>query len=244
MNSRFAAVLTALCFGALWVALIVNATFNGWFRSPLTDDRSAVGFLKAAELSVPGDFRGNMIVVLIGRGRPVGQFVIGPDGAVPDGSSVYQIASLSKWVTAAGVLTLVDEGIIKLDDPVEDYLTRWSFPKSGFDSHDVTVRRLLSHTGGLTDDLGYMGFARSSDVQPLEESLTKATDAIPGVAGRVEIGRAPGKKWSYSGGGYSVLQLMVEEITRQSFSDAMREHVFHPLGMEPVSYTHLRAHET
>ena len=63
--------------------------------------------------------------------------------------TVFQVASISKSVTAWGVMRLVEEGRIDLDAPVEQYLTSWHLPPSEFDHGGVTVRRLLSHTAGL-----------------------------------------------------------------------------------------------
>jgi len=103
-------------------------------------------------------------------------------GETVDGASVYQVASLGKWITAWGVMVLVEEGAIDLDTPVSEYLTRWQLPDSAFDPSGVTVRRLLSHTAGLTDGLGYDGFERADEVQSLEASLTRARDASPDSA--------------------------------------------------------------
>src|SRR5262249_13821726 len=110
-------------------------------------------------------------------------------------------------------------------------LTRWTLPQSAFDNDGVTVRRLLSHTAGLTDGLGYAGFEPGSPVQPLTESLTHAEDADPGKDGRVHVGLQPGSEWRYSGGGYTLLQLLVEELTGESFAAYMRRAVLDPLGM-------------
>lgn len=63
--------------------------------------------------------------------------------------SIFQTASISKSVTAWGVMRLVEAGKIDLDAPVEDYLTRWHLLPSGFDLNGVTVLRLLSHTSGI-----------------------------------------------------------------------------------------------
>jgi CubicO group peptidase (beta-lactamase class C family) len=85
-------------------------------------------------------------------------------------------------------MTLVEDGRLDLDTPVQTYLTRWSLPESEFGNDGVTVRRLLSHTAGLTDGLGYAGFAPGIEVQALTDSLTRAADASPGADGRVLVG--------------------------------------------------------
>jgi CubicO group peptidase (beta-lactamase class C family) len=212
------------------------AATNNFWRPAITNDPRATDFAQAARASVPESFRGNLVLVVLEAGRPVAEDGIGPTGSVPDGSSVFQIASLSKWVTAAGVLALADRGLIGLDDPVEEHLTRWRFPDTEFDRRGVTIRRLLAHTGGLADGLGYNGFETASAVQSLEASLTEAADAMEGVTGRVEIGREPGSRFAYSGGGYTILQMMLEEVTGQTFARAMDDLVFSPVGMMSSSF--------
>jgi hypothetical protein len=121
-------------------------------------------------------------------------------------------------------MALVQEGRLDLDAPVSTYLTRWALPESRFDNNKVTVRRLLSHTAGLTDGLGYAGFAPNATVPSLEESL-KRPDADPGVSGAIEVGYEPGAEWRYSGGGYAILQLLVEEVSGESFEGFMQRDV-------------------
>jgi CubicO group peptidase (beta-lactamase class C family) len=138
---------------------------------------------------------------------------------------------LSKWITAWGVMTLVETGKLDLDKPVSVYLKRWKLPPSKFDNERVTVRRLLSHTAGLTDGLGYAGFAPGQPLQMLEASLTQAADASPGRDGRTRVGIEPGTEFRYSGGGYTLLQLLIEDVSGQSFADYMNTIVLVPLGM-------------
>ncbi len=139
-------------------------------------------------------------------------------------------------VVEDGKITGVDDTTIELDAPVERYLTRWRFPEGTHNAAGVTVRRLLAHTAGLGDGLGYDGFANAARMQSVEDSLRRAADAMPGASGGVEIVAAPGSTWRYSGGGYFVLQLMVEEVTGQSFAAAMAERVFEPFGMRGSSF--------
>jgi CubicO group peptidase (beta-lactamase class C family) len=135
------------------------------------------------------------------------------------------------------VLALVEEGKLELDAPVDRYLTRWQLPESEHDVSGVTVRRLLSHTAGLTDGLGYGGFAPGVPLQSLEDSLTRAADADPPSDGRTRVGIEPGTTWRYSGGGYTLLQLLIEETSRERFADYMSRVVFAPLGMTRSTFT-------
>jgi CubicO group peptidase (beta-lactamase class C family) len=144
----------------------------------------------------------------------------------------FNIGSISKTIAAWGVMKLVQEGKIDLDAPAEQYLTRWHIPKSDFDSDKVTIRRLLSHTAGLSLH-GYPGWSPKDELPTIEESL----DGKNNGPGRVEIIMEPGTKWKYSGGGFSILQLIIEEVTKQKFEDYMQADILNPLGMTSSSYT-------
>ena len=144
----------------------------------------------------------------------------------------FNIGSISKTIAAWGVMKLVQEGKVDLDAPAEKYLTRWHLPKSEFDSDKVTIRRLLSHTAGLSLH-GYPGWSPKDDLPTIEESLNGKNNG----PGRVEIIMEPGTKWKYSGGGFSILQLIIEEVTKQKFEDYMQAEILNPLGMTSSSYT-------
>jgi len=180
-------------------------------------------------------YRGNIAFTLLEGGQPIALH-FASRGIPVDQDSRFQVASLSKWVTSWGVLSLVDAGKIDLDAPVGTYLSRWQLPATDYDNSGVTVRRLLSHTAGLTDGLGYAGFASAEEAQTLEQSLTKATDASPNADGRVRVGIAPGTRWKYSGGGYTLLQLLIEETSDASFESYMQTAVLEPLGMIDSAY--------
>lgn len=141
--------------------------------------------------------------------------------------TVFNLGSLSKTLTAWTVMTLVDAGKVKLDDPAETYLKRWHLPESTFDPKAVTVRRLLNHTAGISIP-SVSGVDRG-------ESLPSLIDALNGqgnAKARVQIVKTPGAGFEYSGGGYGVLQLLVEDVTGQSFAECARNAVFDPIGMD------------
>jgi CubicO group peptidase (beta-lactamase class C family) len=144
----------------------------------------------------------------------------------------FNIGSISKTVAAWGVMKLVQEGKIDLDASAEKYLSRWHLPKSDFNSNEVTIRRLLSHTAGLSLH-GYPGWSPKDKLPTIEESLNGKNNG----PGRVEIIMEPGTKWKYSGGGYSILQLIIEEVTKQKFEDYIQTQILNPLGMSNSSYT-------
>ena len=151
--------------------------------------------------------------------------------------TLYQMASVSKMVSAWGVMKLVERGDIKLDDPVLKYLKRWQFPPDNHYRSQVTIAQLLSHTGGLGDRLGYAGFLPNQKLPSLEESLTLTKDVAFGEPRGITVMQQPGTVWQYSGGGYTVLQLLIEEVTDQSFTQFMQEQVLDPLGMNQSSFS-------
>lgn len=153
-------------------------------------------------------------------------------------NTIFQVASISKSLTAMGVLRLVEEGKIHLDDSIETYLKRWHLPKSTFDHNKVTIRLLLSHTGGISVAF-YPGFSPDSELPTLEESLSgKISEGLSGLIYNepVRIVKKPGIKFSYSGGGYTILQLMIEEVTGLSFTHYMQTQILYPLKMKNSSF--------
>jgi CubicO group peptidase (beta-lactamase class C family) len=154
-------------------------------------------------------------------------------------TTCFQAASLSKPVTAWGVLRLVESGRIGLDEPVIGRLRRWRPPPSPLDADGITVRRLLSHTAGLSVH-GYVGQPSDRPLPPIAASLSGETgDSFP-----VELLEPPGRRWLYSGGGYSVAQLLVEELTGRPFADYLQAEVLGPLGMTASSFRWSRTAET
>ena len=144
----------------------------------------------------------------------------------------FRIASLSKPVTAWGIMKLVQDGKIDLDQPVEVYLKRWKFPLSEFNSSEVTVRRLLTHTAGISVPM-YGGYHPDKPRTTIIESLNGKNVAY----GPVRIIRKPGTSTSYSGGGYSVLQLLIEDVTGESYEKYIEENILKPLGLKNYSYS-------
>ncbi|WP_244542998.1 serine hydrolase domain-containing protein [Aquimarina amphilecti] len=219
----------------IWTAVIFLGIDKGWWHTPFTEQKESTKFIKSVQKELKKEFVGSMAMVIFKNGAPVIESFHSKNTSV-DRNTVFQVASLSKFVSAIGVMRLVQEGKLELDVPVSNYLKRWQLPPSSFDNNKVTVRRLLSHTAGLTDGLGYSGFEKLKDVQSLESSLTKAKDADLGKNGSTQVGILPGREWRYSGGGFTLLQLIVEEVSGQSFDQYMRTEIFAPLRMQSSFY--------
>lgn len=146
--------------------------------------------------------------------------------------TIFNVGSISKLVSSWGFMQLTEKDLVKLDDPVNQYLTRWHLPDSEFDKSKVTLRRLLSHTAGLSVH-GYGGSDQGTPLMSLEESLNGKTKRNGET---VHLNSEPGTKWDYSGGGYTVAQLLLEEKTKQGFASYMKQNIFLPLGMKHTSY--------
>lgn len=218
----------------IWTGFLAYGTFNGFLLQALTSEQTSEAFIEASKEKIDDQFVGNFAMTLIEDGKVSKNFFYSV-GQPVDENTVFPVASISKWVTSFGVLKLVEQGKLDLDQPVDNYLTRWHLPESDFDNKKVTVRKLLSHSSGLIDDLGYDGFAPNEPIQTLEESLTKASDTeySEGVA---IVGYEPGSQYMYSGAGYTLLQLLIEEISGQSFQDYMKTEVLEPLDMQNSTF--------
>ncbi|MFN5005508.1 MAG: serine hydrolase domain-containing protein [Bacteroidota bacterium] len=228
-------ILLAVLLMTLWTGFAILGTVAGWFHQPIAKSNESASFLEAVHAAVKKQFVGNFALAIIKNGVVEHEKFYTAEKPV-DRNTVFQVASLSKWVSAVGVIKLVQDGKLDLDAPVSNYLTRWKLPASDFNNEEVSVRKLLSHTAGLTDGLGYSGFETAAQVQSIEQSLTKAADADEGVSGEVRVGMKPGKEFRYSGGGYTLLQLLVEEVSGQSFASYMKENILDPLRMVHSSY--------
>lgn len=228
-------VVSTVCAMFFWALITFQATISGWYHRPITKQNTSQAFQKAVEIEINKQFTGNFSMAIMTDGKMEYEKFYSVESQV-NRYTVFQVASLSKWVSAFGVMKLVEDGRLDLDAPVSKYLTRWKLPTGEFNNEEVTVRRLLSHTAGLTDELGYSGFEKGTPVQSIEQSLTKALDADEGVSGSVRVGIEPGSEFKYSGGGYTLIQLIVEEVSGQTFADYMKENIFQPLHMTYSAY--------
>lgn len=214
----------------VWSAFIAYGFIDGFLLRSISSKSTPEAFTRAVEAQIKDEYVGNFAMVLIENGKIAETHYYTTDQTV-DKNTLFPVASISKWVTSFGVMKLVQKGKLDLDKPIDDYLSRWKLPESEFDNRKVTTRRLLSHSAGLTDGLGYGGFGPGETVQTIEESLTKAGDA-PYSEGVAKIGLEPGSQYRYSGAGYTILQLLIEELTGKSFQTYMQEEVLIPLGMD------------
>jgi CubicO group peptidase (beta-lactamase class C family) len=154
-------------------------------------------------------------------------------GRIVDRQTRFQAASISKPVAAAVVLALVSQGRLSLDADVNLMLTSWKLPRNAHTAAaPVTLRRLLTHSAGATVH-GFRGYASGEQVPTVVQLLDGAKPANS-AAVRVDI--PVGSRWRYSGGGFSIAQLVVEDVTKKPFAEAARELVLLPFGMSSSTY--------
>ena len=153
-------------------------------------------------------------------------------GRPVDDSTTFQVASLSKLVTGALVLRLQDAGEISLETPVGSLLRSFALPPSQWPEGEVTLRRILNHTAGLSVHGYFPGSVIPGEMSDLIQSL--AGTANPEE--KVELIAEPGRTYRYSGGGYSLLQLALEDKYGSAFADLAEQRLFRPLGLQSASF--------
>ena len=148
-------------------------------------------------------------------------------------STLFQAGSISKPVSALGALHLVEAGTLSLDADVNTTLTSWKVPDNQFTSTEkVTLRRLLSHNAGLTVH-GFPGYDVSARVPTVVQVLDGAP---PANTAPIRVDTTPGAIWRYSGGGFTVMQQMVIDVTGQPFAKFLQKTVLEPAGMTNSSF--------
>lgn len=147
--------------------------------------------------------------------------------------TLFQAASISKPVTAMGMLALVQQGKLSLDEDVNAKLKTWKIPENEFTREQkVTLRRLASHTAGLTVH-GFPGYAVNEKLPTLVQIFNGEKPAnTPPI--RVEI--VPGTKEQYSGGGVLVEQQVMMDVTRKPFATLMKQLVLDRISMKDSTY--------
>ncbi len=168
----------------------------------------------------------------VGWARGFGVKLVGTDDLV-DTATVFSVASLSKVAAAATTLRLVNAGLLDLDRDVMDYLTSWSIPENPYTTESpVTLRRLMSHTAGTT----VHGFADFQPGEALPTTVQILEGSGPAKNSPVVVSDEPGTIYRYSGGGTTIQQLVIEDVTGSPLASAAVEWVFDPLGLSRSSF--------
>jgi CubicO group peptidase (beta-lactamase class C family) len=146
---------------------------------------------------------------------------------------LFQAGSISKPVFATAALRLVEQGKLSLDEDVNVKLKSWRVPESSFTQKEkVTLRRLLTHAAGLTV-WGFPGYASDKPVPSVPQVLDGSP---PANTPAVRNDTVPGARWLYSGGGYTIAQLLASDATGEPFPALMKRLVLDPAGMRRSTY--------
>jgi CubicO group peptidase (beta-lactamase class C family) len=204
MSARFATL------ALLMVALATAA------RADLSDRIDAAVRSEMTRQRIPG-----VAVAVVQKGKVVksqGYGYANVEHAVPvTPETMFQSGSIGKQFTAALVMMLVEDGKIRLDASVRDYL-----PDAPESWQAITIRHLLTHTSGIPDYTdGAIDYRRDYS----EDELARIAYALP-------LEFAPGARWNYSNTGYLLLAVIVHAASGQNYGDLLRERVFRPLGMK------------
>jgi D-alanyl-D-alanine-carboxypeptidase/D-alanyl-D-alanine-endopeptidase len=149
-------------------------------------------------------------------------------GPVPDAATVFRIASMTKSFTAATVLSLRDEGALRLDDLAQDHVAELGALRlPSTDSPRPTIRNLLTMTAGFPTDDPW------GDRQ---QSLDPAQFAALLASGGVRLGWAPGTRFEYSNLGYALLGKVIEAVTGTGYADTVRRRILDPLGLAHTGF--------
>lgn len=145
----------------------------------------------------------------------------------------FQAASISKSINSLGILRLIQEGKLEGEADINQYLKSWQFPyDSVAEGKKINTYNLLSHTGGLTVH-GFPGYTPGDSLPTLVQILNGER---PANTAAVRSQFAPGLRFQYSGGGTTISQLLLQDITGQDYASYMEANVLKPLGMNNSSY--------
>ena len=153
------------------------------------------------------------------------------NGKAVDVNTIFQAGSTSKAIASLSALQLAEEGFIDLDQDIDPYLTDWKIPDNEYTKDEkVTLRRLLTHTAGMTVS-GFPGY-QQTDTCPSNITILNGKGNTPAIY----VDTIPGSIWRYSGGGYTVMEELVEDISGLPFEKYMHKNILQPMGMTNSTY--------
>lgn len=255
-KSSFASLAKPFVLGAcLAVAATTTIVLTAQAQSPDQDpDQRAAGFAdhlrpriqqagapqswtleeRMAHYAVPG-----VAVAVIDDGAVVyeaGFGVLQAGGDTPvDAHTVFSAGSVSKVVTATLILRLADTGYLDLDADVLDTVSSWQLPadRDAFAGEPVNLRAILSHTSGFN----IHGFADFQPGEALPDVIATLNGAAPASGEPLAREFRTGSGYQYSGGGYTLAQLLVSDVMGAPFETVARDQLFAPLGLTRSTYT-------
>lgn len=142
--------------------------------------------------------------------------------------AIFDVRSVTKPVTAVGVMILVEEGRLALGDPVEKYLPEFRAARGAQDT-PVTIRHLLTHTSGLP-------FNRPAEIENITVRRDRTLSEVVRLLSKQQPDFEPGTQFRYGTGGYAILGRVIEVVSGKPYEQFMAERVFAPLGMKDSSF--------
>ncbi len=152
-------------------------------------------------------------------------------GTTVNAHTLFQAGSISKPIAALAVIKLVEEGKLDLDEDVNLYLKSWKIPENEFtETEKVTLRRLLTHTAGINVH-GFPGY-------PLGDKVPSTEDVLNGKGNtnQIKVVNTPGESWQYSGGGYTIIQQVISDVSGMELSDYMEKNILPEIGMTESTF--------
>ncbi|MBF8247904.1 MAG: penicillin-binding protein [Bacteroidetes bacterium] len=140
--------------------------------------------------------------------------------------TIFQSGSVGKQFTSMLVMLLVEQGKIRLDEPISNY-----FANSPPAWKTITVRHLLTHTSGIPD-YEQQSLLRANDTSVVNLRFDYTEDQLLDKAKALPLDFQPGEKWSYSNTGYVLLGILIRKVSGQFYGDLLKQRVFQPLSME------------
>lgn len=148
--------------------------------------------------------------------------------------TLFQAGSNSKSLNAVGVLKLVQDGKLNLNADINTYLKTWKFPYDSLSKgKKITIANLLSHTGGISVH-GFYGYKKGEEIPTIKQILNGQK---PANSEAIRSMHEPSIKYEYSGGGTTISQLIIQDVTGKPYDEYMWENVLKPMGMTNSSYT-------
>ncbi|WP_028391159.1 serine hydrolase domain-containing protein [Bacillus cihuensis] len=145
----------------------------------------------------------------------------GPNGKAMSPKTPVVLGSVSKSFTALAIMQLVDQGMIQLDHPVQQYIP-WFTLADEAASKEITIRQLLNHTSGISEYDGQVAISQG------DQSIKKLVEGLR----EVHLTKGVGETYQYSNLNYSILGLVIEEVTKTPYTEYISSNIFKPLQME------------
>ncbi|MHA1146906.1 MAG: serine hydrolase domain-containing protein [Promethearchaeota archaeon] len=147
---------------------------------------------------------------------------------------VFRFASISKTFTTIGIMQLVEQGRLSLDDPINKFLSSGKIYPKNKKAPDITIKHLLTHTSGIGEIL------KKSDLFRIHHYASNDWNKIDSLKNmferKIKLKVDPGVKWSYANFGFHLLGYILEKVSGTEFSDYMINNIFEPLGMNNTDF--------